>query len=206
MSAGSDTAAPAPPPDLAPAPAGAGRAARATVRVWDPVVRLFHWSAVALFAAAWLSAGIEDDLHEPAGYALLALVALRAFWGLAGPRPARFARFVPGPRRLARYLAALLGGRAPRHLGHNPAGGAMIAALLLLLAGTCVTGWLMLTPRFFGIQWMEDLHDGLARLTLALVPLHVAGVVLSSLLHRENLVSAMITGRKPAPAPGDVPP
>ncbi len=173
----------------------------ATVRVWDPLVRLFHWSLVASFTTAWLS---EDSklLHQGAGYVVLALVAVRVIWGLAGSRHARFRDFVPRPRALLAYLRSLPGGHSRRYLGHNPAGGAMIMLLLLMLILTGGSGWLTTTDAFWGVVWLEDLHATAANFTVVLVFAHVAGVVFSSLAHRENLVLAMITGRKRAEPAG----
>jgi cytochrome b len=175
------------------APSAAGR----EVVVWDPLVRLFHWGLVAAVTVAFLA----DDsarLHEGAGYVVLGLLAFRALWGFVGPEHARFADFVPGPRALGAYLRDLARLRPRRYLGHNPAGGLMIVALLLALLVTAGSGWLMTTDRFWGVGWVEELHEGAADVTLALIVVHVAGVVVASLLHRENLVRAMITGRKRA--------
>jgi cytochrome b len=97
-----------------------------------------------------------------------------------------------------RYLTLLQAGRAPRHLGHNPAGGAMIVALLGLLIIVSISGWLSQTDAYFGVPWVDHLHHISAYLLLGLIGLHVVGVIISSWLHRENLVLAMITGRKPA--------
>jgi cytochrome b len=178
----------------------AGRAERpATVRVWDPLVRLFHWSLVASFAVAWLS-DAGKSVHIAAGYVVLALIAIRVVWGFVGSPYARFRAFVPTPRQLLAYLRSMLGARAERHVGHNPAGGAMIVALLAMLVLTGGSGWLMTTDSFWGIRWVEQLHEVAANLTLALVCAHIAGVAFSSLAHRENLVRAMITGRKRAEA------
>src|SRR6185295_5685165 len=115
-----------------------------------------------------------------------------------GPRHARFANFVRSPREVLDYLrdAALL--RAPRYLGHNPAGGAMIIALLALLSGTCVTGFMMTTDAFWGAKWLEGVHEVMANLTVALVVFHVLGVLVTSFEHGENLVKAMLTGQKDA--------
>ena len=176
--------------------AGASSAA-AAVRVWDPLVRLFHWSLVTSFAVAWLSEEGES-LHDGAGYVVLALVAVRVVWGFVGSRHARFRDFVPTPAALLAYLRRMLAARAERHLGHNPAGGAMIVALLAMLVLTAGSGWLMTTDRFWGVGWVEELHEIAAWLTLVMVAAHVAGVVFSSFAHRENLVRAMITGRKRA--------
>jgi len=178
------------------------------VKVWDPLVRVFHWTLVTAFAVAFLTEDEWLDLHVLAGYAVLALVGLRLAWGMVGTRHARFGDFVHGPRVVLGYLGDVLRGRAQRYLGHNPAGGAMIVALLAFLTLTGVTGLFAygaseLAGPFAGTfadpRWaepLEDLHEVLANLTLVLAGVHVAGVVASSLLHHENLVRAMVTGRK----------
>jgi cytochrome b len=177
----------------------AGGAGAAEVRVWDPLVRLFHWSLVAAFATAFL-AEEGETLHNVAGYVVLGLIGFRLIWGFVGPRHARFADFVPTRRQLVAYLASLARSRPERHLGHNPAGGVMILLLLAVVLTTAGSGWLMTTDRFWGVGWVEELHETAAYAALALVGVHVLGVVASSFLHRENLVRAMITGRKPAVA------
>lgn len=171
-----------------------------SVPVWDLGVRLFHWALVTCFVSAYF---IERprDLHEAFGYVVAGLVAFRLAWGLIGTRHARFIDFVPGPRRLLGYLGDMARGREARYLGHNPAGGAMIVALLSVLAGICTTGVMMGMDAYFGESWVEDLHKNLVTFALLLVALHVAGVALSSLRHRENLVVAMITGQKQADDP-----
>jgi len=179
-------------------------AAHPTIRVWDPFVRLFHWSLAVSFGIAWLTAEEWSDLHKWAGYAAAALIALRLVWGVTGPRYARFSQFVRSPAEVLRYLAAMRRKREPRHLGHNPAGGLMIIALLSTMAATAVTGWMFTLDAFWGVQWVEEAHGVLANLMLALVILHVAGVLVASLHHRENLARAMVTGQKRAPEPGDV--
>lgn len=170
----------------------------AQIKVWDLFVRLYHWSQAALIAEAWITAGEVKWLHERIGYAIVALVAVRILWGFLGPRHARFADFLHGPRAVLTYLGDLLRGRARRYLGHNPAGGAMILALLTAILGTALTGWLLTTDAWFGSDGMEGLHESLAELILVLVAVHVAGVIFESLRHRENLIGSMITGRKPA--------
>ena len=177
--------------------------AAGSIKVWDPVVRIFHWG----FAAAVFIALISDEdraLHEAAGYAALALILVRILWGFLGPRHARFSSFVRSPGAVLAYLKDVAGLRARRYLGHNPAGGAMILLLLATAATAGISGWLSETDRFFGIAWVEDLHRASANALIALIAFHLAGVVFSSVMHSENLVRAMITGRKaPAPAAED---
>ena len=175
----------------------AGRISRpAEVKVWDPVIRVFHWTLVACFFLAWATGDEIQWLHKRIGYIVIALVISRVVWGLVGSRQARLADFVPGPRRFLDYCRDLVSFRAKRHLGHNPAGGAMIVALLLMLAVIGGSGYLMTTDMFWGVGWMESLHETAVNVTVGLVCLHVAGVVITSLCHRENLIRAMITGRK----------
>lgn len=167
-----------------------------TVRVWDPLVRLFHWSLVAMFVVAYATADEWDRVHELAGYTALGLVAFRIVWGVIGTRHARFTDFVRGPGAVFAYIRAALQFRAPRTLGHNPAGGAMILALIAMTAVIGGTGYMMTTNAFFGIEWVEEVHEAAVNLTLVLIVLHVGGVILASVEHGENLVRAMVTGRK----------
>ncbi|WP_414470968.1 cytochrome b/b6 domain-containing protein [Microvirga sp. M2] len=168
------------------------------VRVWDPFIRLFHWGLVGLFGLAFVTGDEAEWLHLAAGYATAGLIMLRILWGFIGTRHARFADFVRSPRATATYLSCVGRGRAPRYLGHNPAGGAMVLALLAMITAVAITGFMMTTDAFWGAEWVEDLHEGLVYLTLGLVGLHVTGVVLTGLSHSENLVKAMVTGRKRA--------
>ncbi|HSY89384.1 MAG TPA: cytochrome b/b6 domain-containing protein [Verrucomicrobiae bacterium] len=169
------------------------------VKVWDPVVRVFHWS----LAAAVMLALISDEdrgLHEAVGYLALALILIRLLWGFIGPRPARFSSFVQPPGAILAYLGDVARFRARRYLGHNPAGGAMILLLMATVATAAVSGWLSQTDRFFAVAWVEDLHRASANLLIVLIVFHLIGVLLSSLMHGENLVRAMVTGRKPVAA------
>lgn len=175
-------------------PAEAGKAA--TVRVWDPLVRVFHWSLVAAFAVAWLTGDEFEQLHETTGYVIIALLGVRILWGFVGSAHARFADFVYRPSRVAGYLADTARLRAKRYLGHNPAGGAMVVALLLVLAATAGSGFAMTTAAFHDAHWVEEVHEVMANVAILLVGLHLAGVAVASIEHRENLVRAMITGRK----------
>lgn len=170
----------------------------ATVKVWDLFVRLFHWSLATLFVVAYATGDEIEKIHIAAGYTIAALLALRIVWGFVGPRHARFANFVRRPREVLTYLRDVALFRAPRYIGHNPAGGVMILALLAMLAGTCATGFMMTTDAFWGAEWVEDVHEVLANLTVGLIALHVLGVLAASFEHGENLVKAMVTGRKRA--------
>lgn len=182
----------------------APRASEATVRVWDPVVRVGHWLLVASVALAWFTHEGGGGWHEWIGYAALAIAVLRVGWGFVGPRHARFGSFVRSPSETMAYAKSVTGHREPRHLGHNPLGGWMIVALLAMVIAVGASGWLYTTDRFWGVEWVEELHEALAEALLLLVALHVGGVVFSSHRHRENLAGAMIHGRKRAPGPRDV--
>ena len=169
----------------------------ALVRVWDPFVRVFHWLLVAGFAANYFELVREGKLpHQVIGYVVLALIAARIVWGFLGPRNARFVNFVARPSAVRRYLGEMLAHRDRRHLGHNPAGGAMVLALLAVTILVGATGWLSTTDWFFGSDAMEEAHEILANLMLALAGLHILGVIHASWRHRENLVLSMLTGRK----------
>lgn len=173
---------------------------RIPVRVWDPLVRLFHWTVVTGVFVAWFT---EDwrSVHKFTGYVVLGAVLVRIVWGFTGTRHARFADFVRGPREVLGYALDVLRGREPRHLGHNPLGGAMVVALLVTLLVVTVSGWMMTLDAFWGEDWVEDLHETAVNLLIfGLVPLHLAGVVFTSLRERVNLVKAMITGVKELPA------
>ncbi|MCB1800449.1 MAG: cytochrome b/b6 domain-containing protein [Gammaproteobacteria bacterium] len=160
--------------------------------VWDPFVRVFHWSLVAAYVVAWLSAEELAALHERAGYFIAVLIVLRVAWGLVGTMHARFSDFLAGPRQTFAYLGSLLHGGPRHYLGHNPAGGWMVVSLLLCLALVVFSGVMM---GLYGERW-EDLHEGAANLSLVLVVVHVSGVVVAGWLHRENLIRAMVTGYK----------
>jgi cytochrome b len=173
-----------------------GAAPPATVKVWDPFVRVFHWILLTLFVVALVTGDEIERVHIAAGYGIAILLALRLVWGVIGSHHARFSAFVRSPREVMAYLRDVANLRARRYLGHNPAGGAMIIALLAALIGTVVTGFMMTTDAYWGAKWVEKLHEALAYGTLALAGLHVLGVMVSSLFHHENLVKAMWTGRK----------
>ena len=171
-----------------------------SVPVWDTAVRIFHWSLVALVITAWISGGSGEHLHEIVGYAVAGLIAFRIGWGFVGSRHARFRDFVRGPSSVAGYLSGIARLKPTHYTGHNPAGAAMILLLLAVLVTIAVTGFMMQTTRFFGVEWVEQVHSVAADSLLILVPLHVLGALVSSWLHQENLVRAMFTGHKHVPA------
>ena len=169
--------------------------------VWDLPTRVFHWLLAATFAGAYLTAEGERlrDVHMLLGYSAAGLVTFRVLWGVVGTRYARFTSFPLSPRAVFDYLKSLLS-FSPRHyFGHNPAGSWAILGMLALIAGTALTGWANAIE--IGPKWMEDVHEVFANATLALIVVHVGAVIVSSLLHRENLPRAMVTGYKPGSGP-----
>ena len=180
------------------------------VKVWDPLVRVFHWTLVASFTVAYLTEEELLTLHSWAGYIILGLLSVRIVWGVIGPKYARFTNFVYRPATVKQFLKDTFRFKAKRYLGHNPAGGAMVIVLMISLLVTCFTGLLVygaeehagpLAHWFSGAskQWgevTEEIHEFFANFTLLLVFFHIIGVLVESLIHKENLVSAMITGKK----------
>jgi len=168
------------------------------VLVWDAPVRVFHWLMVLSFAGAYLTAESEHWrlVHVTLGYTMVGLVAFRVLWGFVGTRHARFASFVRGPAAVAGYLRGLLSKGSDQGAGHNPAGALAIIALLGMTVVVTAAGWA--TYNDVGGGWLEELHEGAANVMLAIVGVHVAGVLLASWLHRDNLIGAMVTGQKRA--------
>ena len=175
-----------------------------SVRVWDPLVRIAHWSLVGGIVVAWLTRHGGGALHEWAGYLTIAVVIVRIIWGFVGPPHARFAHFVRPPSATSEYAALVYLGRDPRYLGHNPLGGWMIVALLVTALAAAGSGWLYVTDRFWGIEWVEKMHEGLSNLLFALAGLHIAGALVASWRHSENLAGAMVHGNKREAGPVDV--
>lgn len=210
------------------------------IRVWDAMVRLFHWSLVLTFFISYFTGDEENLLHIYTGYAVLGLIVFRLLWGIIGSRHARFSDFLYSPKKVIEYIKGLLSGKPQHYVGHNPAAGWMVIALLISLFVASISGLKVyaveegkgplagLTTEFSlissanaddddddkehdehgyndekggekeGDEFWEELHEVSANLTLLLIFLHVAGVIVSSKLHKENLVKAMITGRKNA--------
>jgi len=182
------------------------------IKVWDPVVRFFHWSLVSAFVIAYIT---EEDLltvHTWAGYLVFGLLVIRILWGFIGTHYARFSDFTYTPSTIIQFLKDTLALRAKRYLGHNPAGGAMVILLIISLLMTTTSGilllgaeeqagpvahWFTLAGGFWG-DALEELHEFSANCTLLLVFIHIVGVIVESLIHKENLVSAMLNGFKSA--------
>ncbi|AZZ95242.1 cytochrome B [Hahella sp. KA22] len=167
-----------------------------TVRVWDPLVRLFHWTlATACILNLWV---LEDgsSWHEWVGYYAGGAIAIRVLWGFIGTPYARFRSFFPTPTRLKNYVGALMSGKPAETVGHNPMGGLMILALMFLVAALAVSGWMMSLDAFWGEDWLEEIHEGLANALMALMLIHIAAVSLYSRFGKENLIAAMVTGKK----------
>ncbi len=198
------------------------------VKVWDPLIRIFHWGLVLFFTIAYLTGEDESDLHIYAGYTVLGLISFRLLWGFTGTKYARFSDFVKSPSTIIDYARNLFKGSAKHYLGHNPLGGAMIVTMLISLFMLSYTGLkiyaieegkgpLAMETTVTFVQsaradddgdeyksgeeseeeeFWEEIHEFFANLMLLLVILHIAGVVVSSRLEHQNLVRAMITGRK----------
>ena len=215
-----------------------------TIRVWDLIVRIGHWTLVIAFFTAYIT---EDDFltqHTWAGYIVGSVVCVRLLWGFIGTKYARFTDFVKSPAETLRYIGDLATNNSKRYIGHNPAGGAMIVALLLCVSGTVFSGLVVYAieenagplatwvaeismPSSFTLinsayadrdeyeheedsesedsceheddafeEFWEEVHEILANFTLLLIGLHVAGVLFSSYMHKENLIRGMLTGLK----------
>jgi cytochrome b len=181
------------------------------IRVWDMFVRVFHWTLVVAFTVAWLSGEESTLLHVYSGYLVLGLIVLRIVWGFIGTRYARFRDFIYRPATIKAFIRDTAARRAQRYVGHNPAGGLMILLMLVILLLTGVSGialygmeehagplaMLAAQPEYLK-DILEEVHEVLANFMVVLVLIHIAGVVVESLMHGENLARAMVTGRKRA--------
>lgn len=174
------------------------------IKVWDPLVRLFHWSVVACVATAWFTAEEFRTTHEWAGFAVVGLMVLRGIWGLVGSRYARFSQFIHGPAVVLDYSERAIAGQAPRYVGHNPAGAWMAITLMLTLLALGVTGWMMTLDPFFGDDTVKGMHELLANGLLVLIAMHLSGALVTGWKHGENLVGSMITGTKRKTDVGDI--
>ena len=205
------------------------------IKVWDPIVRIFHWSLVSIFLIALITGEDGEGFHVTAGYIIIGLILFRIIWGFIGTKHARFTDFVRGPGAVKDYLKGLLSGRHERYLGHNPAGGAMIVVLLISVLlvsysglklyaaeegrGIFADGGISLVSAAYASddhsydgwkkntlylakkrhdreEFWEEVHEVFVGFTLFFIFLHITGVVMTSVIDKENLVLSMITGEK----------
>jgi len=168
------------------------------ILVWDVPTRVFHWLLVTSFVGAYLTAESERnrDIHVMLGYTLLGLIVFRLLWGFFGTRYAQFKSFLFKPGEVVAYLLSLVKGKATHYVGHNPAGSVSVWLLLSLGISLGVTG-VMLLQEDVGDS-VVNIHAVATKIMLAVVFLHLCGVLVSSVLHRENLVRSMVTGFKTA--------
>lgn len=166
-------------------------------QVWDAPTRVFHWLMVWGFTTCYLTG--ENDrwalVHITAGYMVLGLLLFRLLWGFIGTRHARFSSFICGPKAILDYVACLCRNKTKHYAGHNPAGA--IAIFLLIALGLLVTVSGIMVNEEINYPGIDEIHEISSNTMLALVLIHIAGVIISSLLHRENLIGAMISGCKP---------
>ncbi|OOV85941.1 cytochrome b/b6 domain-containing protein [Oceanospirillum linum] len=184
------------------------------VKVWDISIRLFHWSLVGLIGFLWWSGteGVQMDNHVLAGYTVLGLVVYRVIWGFIGSYHARFINFIRSPIKTLKSIPEVLSVRSnSHHVGHNPVGGWMVVALVLILLAQGISGLGTTDDIFIDgplvpyisddmIYWLTDLHLTLPDYLIALVVLHLAAVLFHDTFKREHLIQAMITGVKKVPA------
>ena len=168
------------------------------ILVWDVPTRVFHWLLVVSFAGAFLTAESERyrDIHVVLGYTLLGLIAFRLLWGFIGSRYAQFRSFLFKPGEIVAYVTSVFKTKPAHYVGHNPAGSVSVYLLLALGIAVGITGVVVFQD--IGGDMLEELHEMTAYAMLTIVALHVVGVLVSSVMHRENLVRSMITGLKSA--------
>jgi len=181
-----------------------------TIMVWDPLVRIFHWVLVLSFFTTYITGDDFQALHVWAGYTIISLLFTRILWGFLGTTHAKFSDFYYSKDHIIVFIKETLQCKAKRFIGHNPAGGAMIFLLLISLIITTFTGLFL-----YGIdegqgplaflpyknwlsvkQYINEAHEFFANFTLFLILIHVVGVLIESIIHKENLIKSMITGKK----------
>lgn len=171
-----------------------------TVKVWDWPVRVFHWTLAASVLGAFVTGENEDfeRLHQTLGWVAAGLIAFRVVWGLVGTRYARFTEFISSPAQVWAYIKSLRSGQPQHFVGHNPVGAVAVMLLMGLTTLSVYTGWLALAED--AAEWLEEAHEIAANTLITVVLVHVIGVLWSSRTHGENLLKAMLTGRKTAPS------
>lgn len=181
-----------------------GRASARQVVVWDPLVRLIHWSLALAILLNGALIDEESNTHEWIGYIALGLVGVRLVWALIGPKHARFSAFPPSPRRAVQHLMATLAGDRRIHLSHNPLGALMAYNIWASVIAIGVTGYMMTTITYFGIDWVKEVHEAVFNWLVFSIVLHIAGVVFDTRRSGVNLVRAMLNGRKTIPEGRDM--
>lgn len=166
------------------------------ITVWDRFIRLFHWSVASAFLLDFWVLEEGDPPHEWVGYFLGVLLILRIIWGFTGPHNARFINFFPTPKRIKAHLKDLSSNNIDRSEGHNPLGGAMVIALMVILAVVAMSGWMLTWDMFWGSDLVEEIHHISANVTMYLVVIHVAAVLIMGRLTRIPLIRTMITGKR----------
>jgi len=173
-------------------------AGEATIKVWDPIVRAFHWTVVI---ACMLNLFVLEEgkyWHRVTGYVVATAIAVRIVWGFIGTRHSRFSDFLPTRAKVMDQVLGIVDGHEKRYIGHSPLASVMMLSLMALLAATVLTGWMTTVDAFWGEKWLEELHGAIANSIMVLAFIHAGAAVVESLRHRENLVWSMITGRKRA--------
>lgn len=168
----------------------------APVKVWDPFVRLFHWSLVSTVLLNQFVLEAGETAHEWVGYLASVLVLSRVVWGFIGSKYARFADFFPTPSRLVHHFSALRKGQHPPYVGHNPLGALMMLTLMAMVLLLGLTGWMQTTDTYFGEEWLMELHEWLANSLLIAAGVHAAAAIVMGHFEKVRLVRAMITGVK----------
>ncbi|OCJ16445.1 cytochrome B [Rhizobium sp. AC44/96] len=172
--------------------------AQRTVKVWDPIVRAFHWTVVA---ACVLNLFILEEgkyWHRVTGYVVAAAIIIRVVWGFVGTKHSRFSDFLPTPSKVVGQILDIVDRNEKRYVGHNPLASVMMLCLMALLAATALTGWMTTLDAFWGEKWLKELHGTIANSIMVLAFIHAGAAVVESWRHRENLVWSMVTGRKRA--------
>jgi cytochrome b len=168
-----------------------------TEKLWDPLIRLFHWSIAAIVVGNYFINEEGEDWHQWLGYIAVAWLVVRFFWGFFGAGAARWADFFPTPARLTAHISALVKGEPYHRMGHSPLGGLVMILMMLCILLLGVTGFMMSEIDYFwGEEWVENLHSWIADSLIALVVLHLSAAVFESYRLKENLPLSMITGKR----------
>lgn len=162
--------------------------------IWDPIIRLFHWSVAFAFLMNFLVLEEGETPHRWVGYYILFALVMRFIWGFCGPKNARFKDFLPTPSGIKQHLALIRQRKFEKSSGHNALGGLMIFALLFGLLLTGLSGWMMGLDLFWGEKWVKEVHELMSGTVMTLVVIHVVVVVFISSIGPSNLIKQMITG------------